>query len=308
MKTKIYISGGSGLVGKNIIENLDNSKYEILHPSSSELNLLNTDAVKEFFKHNKPDIVIHCAGKVGGIQANMINQFDYFTENILMGLNVVKSAKEAGVRRFLNLSSSCAYPAKAPNPLTEDLIFTGKFEKTNEGYAIAKTAILKMCGFITSQFNGFFYKTIIPCNLYGKYDKFGESNSHMIPAVIKKLYFAKINKLESVEIWGTGKSRREEMFASDFAIIISEILDRFDEMPNIMNIGSGCDYSINDYYKIIAKVIGYNGKFTHDLTKPEGMQQKLMDVSKQKSLGLKLKYSLEEGIKETYEYFLKNEL
>ena len=308
MKTKIYISGGSGLVGKNIIENLDNSKYEILHPSSSELNLLNTDAVKEFFKHNKPDIVIHCAGKVGGIQANMINQFDYFTENILMGLNVVKSAKEAGVRRFLNLSSSCAYPAKAPNPLTEDLIFTGKFEKTNEGYAIAKTAILKMCSFITSQFDGFFYKTIIPCNLYGKYDKFGESNSHMIPAVIKKLYFAKINKLESVEIWGTGKSRREEMFASDFAIIISEILDRFDEMPNIMNIGSGCDYSINDYYKIIAKVIGYNGKFTHDLTKPEGMQQKLMDVSKQKSLGLKLKYSLEEGIKETYEYFLKNEL
>ncbi len=308
MKTKIYISGGSGLVGKNIIENLDNSKYEILHPSSSELNLLNTDAVKKFLNHNKPDIVIHCAGKVGGIQANMINQFDYFTENILMGLNVVKSAKEAGVRRFLNLSSSCAYPAKAPNPLTEDLIFTGKFEQTNEGYAIAKTAILKMCDFITNQFDGFFYKTIIPCNLYGKYDKFGESNSHMIPAVIKKLYFAKINKSESVEIWGTGKSRREEMFASDFAIIISEILDRFDEMPNIMNIGSGYDYSINDYYKIIAKVIGYNGKFTHDLTKPEGMQQKLMDVSKQKSLGLKLKYSLEEGIKETYEYFLKNEL
>lgn len=303
-KLKIYISGSTGMVGKNIIDNLDKTKFDILTTKSNEVNLLNYEEIKNYLYFNKPDFIVHCAGKVGGIQANIKDSYGFFTDNILMGINLVKSAKENEIKNFLNLSSSCSYPPSAPNPLKEDSVFDGKLEPTNEGYAIAKASITKMCEFLTRQFEGYNYKTIIPCNLYGRYDKFGEHNSHMLPAVIKKLHHAKLNKIKTVDIWGDGESRREFMYAGDFAQIVVKIIERFEEIPTIMNVGLGYDYSVNEYYNAVAKIIDFKGEFTHDLTKPSGMKQKLLDISLQKSLGLEYSHSLENGIQKTYEYYL----
>lgn len=304
MKKKIYITGSTGMVGRNIIENLNKNKFEILTTKSSEVNLLFFDQVKNFLNQTKPDIIIHCAGKVGGIQANIKDSYGFFTDNILMGINLVKAAKECDIKDFLNLSSSCSYPPSATNPLKENSIFDGKLEPTNEGYAIAKASVTKMCEFLTRQFEGYNYKTIIPCNLYGKYDKFSEKNSHMIPAVIKKLHNAKLNNIDNVKIWGDGTARREFMYAGDLAQMINYILENFERMPNIMNTGLGYDFTVNEYYEIIAKIVGYTGSFSHDLTKPSGMKQKLLDISKQTEFGIKSMFSVENGIKETYDYYL----
>ena len=308
MKERVYISGSTGMVGRNIIENLDTERFEIIAPHSVDLNLINYESIKRFLQKVQPDYVVHCAGKVGGIQANVKDSYGFFTENILMGINIVKACVETGIRNFLNLSSSCSYPYNAPIPFREDYVFSGKLEPTNEGYAIAKAAILKMCEFVTKQFEELSYKTIVPCNLYGKYDKFGREISHMIPAVIKKLHFAKENNIKNVEIWGAGTARREFMFATDLAIMVNKILNNFKILPPVMNVGLGYDYTINEYYETIAKVIGYKGGFFHDLTKPAGMERKLLDVSLQKSYGFEAIYSLEEGIRETYKYYLEGSI
>ena len=282
---KIYISGAYGMVGRNILQNLEEDGFEILKTRSSELNLLHYDEIKNYLNENKPDFVIHCAGKVGGIQANIKDSYGFFTENMLMGINLVKAAKEAEIKNLLNLSSSCSYPPKCENPLKEEYVFDGKLEPTNEGYAIAKASITKMCEFVTRQFNGYNYKTIIPCNLYGRYDKFGENNSHMIPAVIKKLHLAKENNINVVEIWGSGNARREFMYAGDLAQMVNYIVKNFEKMPPVLNVGLGYDYTVNEYYEIIAKIVGFNGTFVHDTAKPEGMKQKLLDITKQKEFG-----------------------
>ncbi len=304
---KIYISGAYGMVGRNISQNLEENGFKILKTRSSELNLLHYDEIKNYLNENKPDFVIHCAGKVGGIQANIKDSYGFFTENMLMGINLVKAAKEAEIKNFLNLSSYCSYPPKWENALKEEYVFDGKLEPTNEGYAIAKASITKMCEFVTRQFNGYNYKTIIPCNLYGRYDKFGENNSHMIPAVIKKLHLAKENNINVVEIWGSGNARREFMYAGDLAQMVNYIVKNFEKMPPVLNVGLGYDYTVNEYYEIIAKIVGFNGTFVYDAAKPEGMKQKLLDITKQKEFGLKSIYSIEEGIKETYKYYLEEE-
>ena len=303
---KIYITGASGMVGRNLQENVDISKQELLTPSSVELNLLNYDAVYNFIKQNKPDLIIHTAGKVGGIQANICAPYDFYTENIIMGVNLVRAAKEIGIKQFLNLSSSCSYPCNAHNPLREDIVFEGKMEPTNEGYAIAKASILKMCEYVNSQFSGYSYKTLIPCNLYGRWDKFGENNSHMIPAIIKKIHNAKINNIKNIDIWGSGNVKREFMYAADLANLIELAIQNFEKLPDKMNVGLGYDYTVNEYYKTIAQIIGYEGNFLHDLTKPEGMKQKLLDISKQTQFGFQPKFSLEEGVKLTYEFYLEH--
>lgn len=301
---KIYITGGNGLVGRNLRENETLAKSVIVAPTHAELDLTDYNAVYSFIKDEKPDLIIHTAGLVGGIAANMADPYGFFTNNALMGINLVRAAKELGVKNFLNLSSSCFYPCGAVNPLKEDVILTGAFEKTNEGYGLAKASILKMCQYLTEQFEGYNYKTIIPCNLYGRYDKFSPQKSHLIPAIIRKVAEAKKNGDKTIEIWGDGESRREFMYTGDFAQIIPQVLEKFDEIPNIMNIGLGHDFTINEYYQMIAKVIGIDVEFTHDLTKPSGMRQKLLDISRQKEFGFESKFSLEEGIKRTYEYYL----
>ena len=301
---KIYITGGSGLVGRNIRENTGLSGCKIFAPSHSELELMNYEEVCSYIKIIKPDLIIHTAGKVGGIVANMQDPYGFFLENILMGINLVRAAREVGVPYFLNLSSSCFYPTTVQNPLKEDTILTGSFEKTNEGYALAKVSVLKMCEYISNQFDGYYYKTLIPCNLYGRYDNFSLKNSHLIPAIIRKILEAKEKKIGMVEIWGDGESRREFMYAGHFSDIVVKVIDKFELLPNVINIGVGSDLSINSYYALISEVLEYNVQFTHDLSKPNGMKQKLLDISKQKELGLYLECDLKYGISRTCDYYL----
>jgi len=305
---KILITGSNGMVGKNIVEFEKSKDYILLTPSSSELNLLDRTSVDTYIKKNQPDVIIHCAGRVGGIQANMANPVDFLVQNTQMGLNIIMSSFEAGITRFINMSSSCMYPRDAQNPLGEELILKGELEPTNEGYAIAKITSTRLCEYINRENKEFQYKTIIPCNLYGRYDKFDPQHSHMLPAVIKKIYEAKINNLSQVDIWGDGKARREFMYAQDLADFVYYALDNFEAMPQNINVGLGYDYTINKYYQTIAEVIGFEGKFIHDLSKPVGMKQKLIDDTRLKKFGWKHKTSLKDGIQKTYEYYLNEVL
>ena len=301
---KILLTGRNGMVGRNILEHPSASNYEILSPSSNELNLLNEDNIQIYLEKEKPEMIIHAAGLVGGIQANIKYPVKFLVENMQMGFNLVMCAKKMNIEKFMNLGTSCMYPRDADNPLSEDMISKGEMEPTNEGYAISKVAVTRLCEYIIRENPSYAYKTVIPCNLYGKYDKFEPSKSHMIPAAIRKISNAKVQDNKFVEIWGDGLSRREFMYAYDFADFIFYSLKKFKIMPQNINVGIGHDYSINEYYKKIAEVISYRGEFVHDLSKPVGMKQKLLDNSKLKTFGWRHKISLDEGIQKTYDYFL----
>jgi GDP-L-fucose synthase len=304
----ILVTGGSGMVGKNFLTHSLSKKYKLVAPNRAQLDLSNKTEVAAFFKKVAPDLVIHCAGKVGGIKANMSAPVDFLVENLDLGRNVIMAAYQAGVKRLINLSSSCMYPRHAPNPLKEELVLTGELEPTNEGYALAKIVAMRLCHYIGQQNSQFLYKTVIPCNLYGRYDRFDQQASHMIPAAIMKVHHAIQNNMGDVEIWGDGEARREFMDASDLADFLYFAVENFEKLPALMNLGLGFDNSINEYYQAIAKVLGHRGKFVHDLTKPAGMKQKVVDISKQKVLGWSPKKSLEDGIKSTYDYYLNEVL
>ena len=301
---KILLTGSRGMVGRNIIEHPNSSYYDILTPSSKELNLLNPANIDKYLKINNPDMVIHSAGIVAGIQANMAQPVKFLVENMQMGINILMLSKSNNIRRFMNLSSSCMYPRDAQNPLSEDFILKGELEPTNEGYALAKIASTRLCEYINREDSAFLYKTAISCNLYGKYDKFDSKHSHMIPAVIRKIDGAKSQNKKIISIWGNGLARRECMYAGDFADFVFHAINDFENMPQNINVGLSHDYTINEYYQKIADIIGYQGKFTHDLSKPIGMQQKLIDSMKLKSFGWQHKITLDQGIQKTYDYFL----
>ena len=303
---KVFVTGGSGMVGRNVVEYLINKGVEVLYPTSKEINLLDKETLKIFIQKNEPEMIIHCAGLVGGIQANINNPASFLYENTQMGLNIIMSAYESGVKKLINMSSSCVYPRNIKNPLSEEFILKGELEPTNEGYSLAKIASLKLCEYINKENSNFHYKTIIPCNLYGRYDKFDPKNSHMIPGVIKKISDAKKNNEKNVIIWGDGSVRREFMYVEDLADFVWHATENFEQIPQNINVGLGFDYSINEYYQIIADVIGYKGTFQYDFSKPVGMKQKLMDNSKLKDFGWKYKTTLKDGIIKTYAYFLKN--
>ncbi|WP_432459142.1 GDP-L-fucose synthase family protein [Agarivorans sp. QJM3NY_25] len=301
---KILLTGANGMVGKNILAVAAGHAHEFLAPKSVELNLLDASSVRRYIAINQPEMVIHAAGVVGGIQANMAEPVKYLVDNMQMGLNILTAVKDAGIKKFLNLGSSCMYPRDAINPLAEDLILKGELEPTNEGYALAKVTSTRLCEYISHEDPERLYKTIIPCNLYGRFDKFSPNHSHMIPAVIRKLDEAKKNQLSQVDIWGDGEARREFMYAADLADFIFYALDNFSAMPQNLNVGLGEDYTINEYYQAVADVVGYKGTFTHDLSKPVGMTQKLIDNSKLKEFGWSYKTTLDIGIKKTYEFYL----
>jgi GDP-L-fucose synthase len=304
MSKTVLITGSTGMVGRNATDKLLEKGFDVLAPTRKELDLIDSREVLRYFKSKKIDVVIHAAGLVGGIQANIEKPYSFLSVNSQIALNVINASIETGIERLINLGSSCMYPKDCQDELTEDLILTGPLEPTNEGYAIAKIMASKLCDFVQSEF-GLNYKTLIPCNLYGKYDNFHPLKSHMIPAVIRKVHEAfTINGF--VEIWGTGEARREFMFVEDLIDFIIWSLDNYDQLPSTINVGLGHDYSIKEYYESIAEVIGYNGDFTYDLSKPEGMKRKLCSIQKQSQLGWKPKHSLKEGLEKTYQFYLKN--
>jgi GDP-L-fucose synthase len=269
------------------------------------LDLRDISAVKAFLQANKPEMVIHAAGKVGGIQANIREPVSFLVDNLDMGRNIVTAAHQAGIKRLINLGSSCMYPRNHDEPLQEEMVLKGELEPTNEGYALAKVVTARLCDYIAREDATYQYKTLIPCNIYGRYDKFDPAHSHLVPAIIHKVHQAKQNGQESVEIWGDGTARREFMYAGDLSDAIMRAVSNFDTLPSYMNVGLGHDHTINEYYQAAAEVMGYTGGFAHDLSKPVGMARKLVSVEKQKNWGWSARHSLREGIEQTYNYYLK---
>ena len=303
-KPILLLTGGSGMVGRNVIEHRNAQDWYIVAPTSNELDLTNAQAVDTFVLNLQPEIIVHAAGHVGGIQANMANPITFLERNVTIGRNIIMAAYAAGVTRFLNLASTCMYPSVAPNPLQEDMILTGALEYTNEGYALAKIMTTRLCQYIRRENPTIQYKTIIPCNLFGRHDKFDPKNSHLLPAIIHKIHQAKVHQKKSVEIWGDGTARREFMYAGDLADCILRAANNIGSFPELMNCGIGYDYSINEYYRVVAEVIGWDGEFLHDLSKPVGMKQKLCSIERQSIWGWSAPTSLSNAISKTYDFYL----
>ena len=302
----LLLTGGSGLVGRNIQNHYASNKWNIIAPTSNDLNLMDYTAVKSFFNACKPDIILHCAGRVGGISANIMEPVAFLDSNIVIGRNVIMGAREAKIKKLINLASTCIYPREAQNPLKEEYILEGKLEPTNEGYAIAKIVALRLCQYIRKEDPSYNYKTLIPCNLYGRFDKFDPKKSHLLPAIIHKIHHAKITGKQSVEIWGDGSARREFMYIEDLADAIYFALESISDIPDLMNLGVGNDYTVKEYYESVALAIGWQGEFVFDHSKPIGMAQKLSDISLQSKWGWQPKTTLKEGIRSTYKYYLEN--
>lgn len=308
---KILLTGGNGMVGRNILEHADSYNYSILSPSSTELDLLNKKNIDSYLNQENPDLIIHAAGRVGGIQANINDPISFLYDNALMGLNLVNASYCKGINNFINLGSSCMYPLNAKNPLKESSLLTGPFEPTNEGYAISKCIVAKFCEYITKSYPQKNFKTVIPCNLYGRFDSFEENKSHLIPAIISKIHIAMENEQNEVEIWGDGMVKREFMYAGDFADFIFFSIKNIQKLPQYLNVGLGKDYSVLDYYNEVAKVINFKGRFSFNLNKPSGIKQKLVDISCLNKLEWKHKTNLSDGIRNSYNYYLdyiKNEI
>lgn len=304
-KYRILLTGGGGMVGRNLLDHPAIDEFEVLAPCSKKLNLCDFGAVRDYVQANKPDLIIHAAGKVGGIQANIREPVGFLMDNLDMGRNIVWAARQSGVKRLINLGSSCMYPRNHSEPLIEDMVLKGELEPTNEGYALAKVVTARLCDYIRREDESFQYKTLIPCNLYGHYDKFDPSHSHLIPAIIHKVYQAKQSGQSIVEIWGDGTARREFMYAGDLVDALMRAIVQFDTLPDYMNIGLGHDYTINDYYQAAAQVMGYTGDFSHDTSKPVGMARKLVSIERQTAWGWSASHDLKRGIEKTYSYYLK---
>ncbi|MEJ7926481.1 GDP-L-fucose synthase [Sphingobium sp. AN641] len=302
---RIFLTGGQGMVGRNLQEHGAASGWTLCAPSRAELDLTDYQAVLGMLADFRPDIVIHGAAKVGGIQANSDDPVGFLTGNIDIGRNVVMASHAAGVERLLNIASSSVYPREAPNPLREEQIMTGLLDPGNEGYALAKIMILKLCQFVSRQYSGRAYKTLLPCNLYGRHDHYHGASPHLIPAVMRRIHDAKLAGALTVELWGDGSARREFMYAGDLADGLTQAVAWFDTLPPLMNMGVGHDYSVLDYNQAIAQVVGWDGAFTFDLSKPTGTKQRLVDVSSQTTWGWQPATSLMDGLAASYAYFLQ---
>lgn len=300
---KIFVAGHRGMVGSAIYRKLQAEGFNnIVVRTSSELDLRNQQAVADFFDLEKPDYVFLAAAKVGGIIANNTYRADFLYENLAIQNNVIHSAYVNEVKKLMFLGSSCIYPKMAPQPLKEEYLLTGTLEPTNEPYAIAKIAGIKMCDAYRDQYNCN-YISVMPTNLYGYNDNYHPQNSHVLPALIRKFHEAKINNLPQVEIWGSGSPMREFLFADDLADACYFLMQNYNE-PNLINIGTGEDLTIKDLALLIKETIGYEGDLVFDSTKPDGTPRKLMDVNKLHNLGWKHKVNLPEGIKLAYQDFL----
>jgi len=294
------------MVGSAITRNLQSKGYNnIITRTSKELDLRSSQAVADFFESEKPEYVFLAAAKVGGIQANNIYRADFIYENLMIQNNVIHNSYVNNVKKLMFLGSSCIYPKMAPQPLKEEYLLTGLLEETNEPYAIAKIAGIKMCESYKRQY-GCNFISVMPTNMYGPNDNYNLSNSHVLPALIRKFHDAKENNLPSVEMWGTGTPMREFLHADDLGDACVFLMNTYDG-EQFVNIGSGTDLTIKDLALLIKDIVGFKGDIVHDLSKPDGTPRKLMDVSYLHSLGWKHKIELPEGIKQVYDDFKKKE-
>lgn len=314
MAGRIYVAGHRGMVGSAIARRLIAAGASLITRSHAELDLTDQEAVRRFMQDERPDAVVLAAAKVGGIHANDSYPAQFIYENLVMECNVIHQAYLAGVRRLLFLGSSCIYPKFANQPIAEDELLTGRLEPTNEPYAIAKIAGIKLCESYNRQY-GTDYRSVMPTNLYGPGDNFHAENSHVIPALIRRFHQAVAERQEEVVIWGTGRPRREFLHVDDMAEASLFVLDlpadvyraHTDPMLSHINIGYGDDVSIADLAGLIGEITGFGGRIGFDSTKPDGTPRKLMDSSRVASMGWRAKIPLREGLRETYQWFLQNE-
>ncbi len=305
--SKIYVAGHRGMVGSALVRRLQAEGFNnIVYKTSKELNLINQQDVADFFEKEKPEYVILAAAKVGGILANNTYRAQFIYENLMIQNNVIHQSYLNNVKKLLFLGSSCIYPKMAPQPLKEDYLLTGTLEYTNEPYAIAKIAGIKMCEAYRSQYNCNFISAM-PTNLYGPNDNYDLNNSHVLPALLRKFHTAKVKQQPSVEIWGTGTPRREFLHVDDLADACYYLLENYSG-EQLVNIGSGEDITILDLAMLIKKIVGYTGEIVFDRSKPDGTPRKLMDVSKLQKVGWTYRISLEQGIAEVYKEVLSKKL
>ena len=303
---RLFITGGHGMVGRNLRAHPGMAGWQVLAPSRSELDLCDAGALRDWLDRHRPDAVVHAAGVVGGIQANMAEPVRFLAQNARIGLNLIAACREIRVPVLINLSSSCVYPRDLGRDLAEEQILTGAPEPSNEGYALAKIMAMRLVEYACREDPALQWRTLIPCNLYGPHDKFDPAQSHLLPAAIHKIHRAKVENRGTVEIWGDGRARREFMYAGDLAEAILRALADPAALPPAMNLGPGTDHAINDYYRIAAEVIGWRGRFTHDPGKPVGMRRKLLSVARQAEWGWAPRTGLREGIAATYAWYLEN--
>lgn len=304
-QSKIYIAGHRGMVGSAIHQKLVALGFKkIIVRTSTQLDLRSQKAVQDFFESEKPDYVFLAAAKVGGIHANNIYRAEFLYDNLMIASNIIHAAHDHRVRKLLFLGSSCIYPKLADQPLKEDYLLSGPLEQTNEPYAIAKIAGIKLCETYRDQYGDAFISAM-PTNLYGPNDNYHPENSHVLPALLRKFHLAKIKHEPHVEIWGTGQPMREFLHVDDLADACLFLMDNYDK-KQFVNVGTGADFTIADLAKLIQKIVGYEGKLVFNTDKPDGTPRKLMDVSLLNQLGWKASISLEEGIKKTYQLAIEN--
>ncbi|MDA9705564.1 GDP-L-fucose synthase [SAR86 cluster bacterium] len=303
---KIWVAGHNGMVGRSVVKQLQNIDAKILSASRSELDLTKQEDVSKWFALNKPDVVIICAAKVGGIAANNDFPAEFIYENLMIQSNIVKSSFENNVEKLILLGSSCIYPKYATQPISEDFLLTGELESTNEWYAVAKIAGIKLCQAYRNQY-GCDYISVMPTNLYGPHDNFDLKSSHVVPALIRKTFEAKLKHKETVEVWGSGLPKREFLHVDDCAKGILFLLENYSEGSHI-NLGTGIDITIKELSKLIAEIIGFKGQLIFDKSKPDGTPRKLLDIEKISKMGWKPQISLKDGLRETIEFYEKEYL
>ena len=305
LNAQIYVAGHRGLVGSAIIRKLEEKGYtNLIYRTSKELDLRDKEQVETFFAQEKPQYVFLAAAKVGGIVANNAYPADFIRDNLLIQTNVIDTAYRTGVKKLLFLGSTCIYPKFAPQPMNEDALLTGILEPTNEPYAIAKIAGIKMCESYNRQY-GTNYISAMPTNLYGPNDNFDLETSHVLPALIRKFHEAKIENAPTVEVWGTGNPRREFLYSDDLADAVIYLMNNY-EGNQFINIGVGKDISIKELAEKVKQVVGFEGDIIFNPTKPDGTPRKLVDVTRLNELGWQASISLDEGLKKAYEWFLNN--
>jgi GDP-L-fucose synthase len=303
---KIVVTGSGGMLGSAILKSLSQSeRHDAIGLTRADVDLTNRAAVEAAIAELNPQLVIHAAAKVGGIQANIDQPVEFLATNLEIDSNVILSSLNTGVSGFLYIGSSCMYPRAHKQPLMESDILGGELEPTNEGYALAKIVGAKLCEY-ASKSKGVSYRTIIPSNLYGPRDNFDPTTSHLVASVIRKIHEAKVSGSNSIEVWGSGEARREFTFIDDLANWLSSNVAKVEQLPQYLNLGFGRDYSVNDYYRTAMQVIEYDAELRHDYSRPEGMQKKLMDSSlARKVAGWDPQTDIEKGIEMTYKWYLQ---
>ena len=297
----VLVTGASGMLGQHLVPMLENKGHEVLAPSFEDVDLTDAAATSAYIQSNTIDAVVHCAAYVAGIASSKASKHHSFDANVSMGMNLIRSCLENEISTLLNVGSATVYPSDAPQPLTETSLGQGAFEGPIEGYALSKYVVYRACAMANEQYDVAF-KTILPCNLFGPYDNFSLETGHMLPAILHRMHQAKEHDNAPIVIWGDGSAKREFLYAPDLADFICFSLENFEDLPEVMNVGSGVEVSVKEMHQHMAKITGYSGELKHDLDKPVGRLRRYLDLHHQQELGWSPKTPFEEALALTYDY------